>query len=136
MMRCTDRALRSLGRVQAALADAIAGRLVRLNGMDVREVGDMVSCTGGRWRLNGGGGTTYGRHFVTSDGDHLVEGSDLHIHEREHAFQWRRPGFPVAYLAACALSWLRTGTYWAGNRYEREAGLERGGYPPEPRARR
>jgi hypothetical protein len=59
-------------------------------------------------------------------------------HESRHASQWLRWGglpFLAAYALASAWSLLRTGDRAAGNRFERAAGLEDGGYPDVPTRR-
>lgn len=70
-----------------------------------------------RWSF-GRGGTTIGAVFLTHDAvsDRVLE------HEAVHREQWRRYGLslPVLYLAAGHVA--RT------NRFEVEAGLEKGGY--------
>ncbi len=70
-----------------------------------------------RWAF-GRGGTTIGAVYLTREGlsDPVLE------HEAVHKQQWRRYGLslPLLYLAAGAVA--RT------NRFEVEAGLERGGY--------
>jgi hypothetical protein len=70
-----------------------------------------------RWSF-GRGGTTIGAVYLTHDGmtDAVLE------HEAVHKRQWRHYGLslPILYLAAGANA--RT------NRFEVEAGLERGGY--------
>ena len=71
----------------------------------------------------GRGGTTYGSTFVTPQRD---PGAALMGHESIHAEQYARYGggigFPIAYLA----EELRHPG--AENRFEKEAGLEAGGY--------
>ena len=66
----------------------------------------------------GRGGTTIGAIYLThdNDGDAVLE------HEHVHALQWRRYGlaFIPLYIAA--------GAFASTNRFEVEAGLERGGY--------
>ena len=70
-----------------------------------------------RWAF-GRGGTTIGAVYLTCDGtsDRVLE------HEAVHRQQWRRYGMsmPILYLAAGSVA--RT------NRFEVEAGLEKGGY--------
>ena len=77
-----------------------------------------------RWAY-GRGGTTIGAIFLTTDniGDAVLE------HEAVHKAQWRRYGlaFLPLYIAA--------GSPAPTNRFEVEAGLEKGGYvrPKKPR---
>jgi hypothetical protein len=68
----------------------------------------------------GRGGTTIGAIYLTRDND----GPGVLAHERVHATQWRRYGlaFIPLYVAA--------GARPATNRFEVEAGLAAGGYPP------
>lgn len=70
-----------------------------------------------RWAF-GRGGTTIGAVYLTRDNasDRVLE------HEAVHRLQWRRYGLsmPVLYLAAGRLA--------RANRFEVEAGLEKGGY--------
>lgn len=75
-----------------------------------------------RWGY-GRGGTTIGAIYLTTDND----SDDVLAHEAVHVAQWRRYGlvFIALYLAA--------GSDPLGNRFEIEAGLERGGYRQRPR---
>ncbi len=70
-----------------------------------------------RWAF-GRGGTTIGAVYLTRDAtsDRVLE------HEAVHRAQWRRYGLamPILYLAA--------GSDAHSNRFEIEAGLEKGGY--------
>ena len=70
-----------------------------------------------RWAF-GRGGTTIGGVYLTADnvGDEVLD------HEAVHRAQWRRYGL------AFALLYLAAGPVAAENRFEVEAGLERGGY--------
>lgn len=70
-----------------------------------------------RWAY-GRGGTTIGAIYLTTDNT----GPDVLAHEAVHVEQWRRHGlaFIPLYLAA--------GVDPLSNRFEIEAGLERGGY--------
>jgi hypothetical protein len=84
----------------------------------IRRAGRLIVCAGlPRWAF-GRGGTTIGAVYLTSD---KVSRGVLQ-HEDVHREQWKRYGlaFPLLYLAAGADP--RT------NRFEVEAGLERGGY--------
>lgn len=115
------------GNVQYRVVSYGARKAAKLNGMSCRKVGSMTSCTGGRFRLNGGGGTTYGNVYL-SGGRHLTNGSRLYGHEYAHSRQWKRPFFAVRYAAASAYSYVRTGNYHCKNRYEKQANLRAGGY--------
>lgn len=56
-------------------------------------------------------------------------------HEERHSTQYAIAGgilMPVAYVIACAWSWLRTGDYASRNIFERHAGLTDGGYVERP----
>lgn len=70
-----------------------------------------------RWAY-GRGGTTVGAIYLTTDN----ESDDVLAHEAVHVEQWRRYGlvFIALYVAA--------GSDALTNRFEIEAGLERGGY--------
>lgn len=71
----------------------------------------------------GRGGTTIGAIYLTTDND----SDDVLAHEAVHVEQWRRYGlvFIALYIAA--------GSDALANRFEIEAGLERGGYVRRPR---
>jgi hypothetical protein len=72
-----------------------------------------------RWAY-GRGGTTIGAIYLTTD----MTADAVLDHEATHKAQWRRYG-----LAFIAL-YLAAGSYPLTNRFEVEAGLERGGYLP------
>lgn len=58
------------------------------------------------------------------------------VHSRQWAYCWGLPFLPL-YTASMAWSWLRTGDRAARSFFERQAGLELGGYedvPPRPLA--
>ena len=86
------------------------GRLQRRRGV--------IVASGCPWWAFGRGGTTIGAVYLTADN----VGDDVLDHEAVHRAQWRRYGlaFAVLYLAA--------GPVATENRFEVEAGLERGGY--------
>lgn len=86
------------------------GRLERHDGLLVAS-----GCPG--WAF-GRGGTTLGGVYLTS---HNVSAAVLE-HEAVHLRQWRRYGL------AFALLYLAAGPVAQTNRFEVEAGLERGGY--------
>ncbi len=84
----------------------------------IRRAGRLIVCAGlPRWAF-GRGGTTIGSVYLTCD--QLSRG--VLQHEDVHRRQWERYGlvFPLLYLAA--------GADPHTNRFEVEAGLERGGY--------
>ncbi|RKR73777.1 Fe-S oxidoreductase [Frondihabitans australicus] len=84
----------------------------------IRVVGDLIVCTGlPRW-VFGRGGTTVGRVYLTRDND----GDDVLEHEAVHVRQWQRYGLLMPILYAIAGRDPHT------NRFEVEAGLEKGGY--------
>ncbi|WP_067509024.1 hypothetical protein [Actinoplanes sp. TFC3] len=60
--------------------------------------------------------------------------AELLAHEARHAGQYAvlGPLFWPAYWMACGLSWALAGSYGSHNPFERDAGLERGGYPRLP----
>lgn len=80
-----------------------------------------MTCSGGRFKIYGRGGTTIGGVYLT--GNNPIYHTRQRIrHELKHVRQWRRYGltFPVRY-------------FWQGqnphrNVYERQAGLRDGGY--------
>lgn len=89
-----------------------------LGGFRVSRRGGVIVCEGlPRWAF-GRGGTTIGAAFLTRDNtrDSVLE------HEAVHRAQWKRYGlaFIPLYLAA--------GRDARRNRFEVEAGLEKGGY--------
>lgn len=56
------------------------------------------------------------------------------VHSRQWAYCWGLPFLPL-YVASMAWSWLRTGDRAARSFFERQAGLDQGGYadvPPRP----
>ena len=97
----------------AALAWGVplsTGRIERIHGL-------IVAKGMPRWSF-GRGGTTIGGVYLT--GDNL--GDDVLQHESVHRDQWRRHGLFFAVL------YLRAGRDARTNRFEVEAGLEKGGY--------
>lgn len=83
------------------------------------------------------GAFTIGNVIITSrDWDDLEQRfPDLLRHEEGHTWQWLYCGglpFLITYTAAMGWSLLRTGDRAAGNFFERQAGLETGGYPDLP----
>ncbi|WP_423917797.1 Fe-S oxidoreductase [Frigoribacterium sp. 2-23] len=84
----------------------------------VRVVGDLIVCRGlPRWAFKRGG-TCVGRVYLTRDND----GPAVLEHEQVHVEQWRRYGMLMPLLY-----WL-AGRDPLTNRFEIEAGLEKGGY--------
>ena len=98
----------------------------RLLGGDVRREGELHVVSGLPTWAFGRGGTTVGAAFLTSTN----VSAGILAHEEVHRQQWLRYGlaFIPMYYAA--------GIDAHGNRFEIEAGLERGGYLPTRRARR
>jgi len=85
---------------------------------EVRRHGDLIVLTGLPSWVFGRGGTCVGRVYLTRDN----AGPAVLEHEAVHVVQWRRYGLLMPLLYA-----------WAGrdphrNRFEVEAGLEKGGY--------
>ncbi|MBM7410305.1 hypothetical protein JOE38_000128 [Clavibacter michiganensis] len=85
---------------------------------EVRRHGDLIVLTGLPSWVFGRGGTCVGRVYLTRDN----AGPDVLEHEAVHVAQWRRYGLLMPLLYG-----------WAGrdplrNRFEIEAGLEKGGY--------
>ncbi|MGO0578008.1 hypothetical protein [Ornithinimicrobium panacihumi] len=92
-----------------------------------------------RWTFPAGGAFTVGDVIITRhDLDLLAERRPTLVgHELLHSNQWAYclglPFLPL-YVASMAWSWLRTGDRAARSFFEREAGLETGGYRDvEPR---
>jgi hypothetical protein len=84
----------------------------------VRSVGDLIVCSGlPRWAFRRGG-TCIGRVYLTRDND----GDDVLEHEAVHVAQWKKYGMLMPLLYAIAGRDAQT------NRFEIEAGLEKGGY--------
>ncbi|WBU38260.1 hypothetical protein [Homoserinibacter sp. YIM 151385] len=83
-----------------------------------RREGGLLVCDGLPSWAFGRGGTTIGAVYLTTSNT----GPDVLAHEAVHRAQWRRYGlvFIVLYVAA--------GEDAMSNRFEIEAGLERGGY--------
>jgi len=89
----------------------------------LERVGGLIVAGGcPRWAF-GRGGTTIGAVYLTRD----LRSADVLEHEAVHRDQWRRYGlaFVPLYLAA--------GPVAVANRFEVEAGLEKGGYARRPR---
>lgn len=111
-----------VARAGAAIATGAARLWGRALGGRERRVGRLHVITGlPRWAF-GRGGTTVGAAYLTraSDSPAVLE------HEDVHRQQWERYGlwFIPMYFAA--------GIDATRNRFEIEAGLERGGYLPRP----
>jgi hypothetical protein len=84
----------------------------------IRVVGDLIVCAGlPRWAFRRGG-TCVGRVYLTRDND----GDDVLEHEAVHVAQWKKHGMLMPLLYAIA------GRDALTNRFEIEAGLEKGGY--------
>jgi hypothetical protein len=84
----------------------------------VRTVGDLIVCSGlPRWVFRRGG-TCVGRVYLTRDNDD----DDVLEHEAVHVAQWKKYGMLMPLLYAIAGRDAHT------NRFEIEAGLEKGGY--------
>jgi len=90
-----------------------------------------------RWTFPTGGAFTVGDVIITRhDLDLLAQRRPtLFGHELVHSQQWARffglPFLPL-YVGSMAWSWLRTGDRAARSFFEREAGLETGGYEDVP----
>ena len=93
-----------------------------------------------RWTFPAGGAFTVGEVVITRhDLDLLAERRPTllqHelVHSQQWAYCWGLP-FLVLYAGSMGWSWLRTGDRAARSFFEREAGLELGGYedvPPRP----
>ncbi|OUE32312.1 hypothetical protein BFL35_00600 [Clavibacter michiganensis] len=108
-----------VSRAGSGLATVVAlGIGLPLSTGEVRRHGDLIVLTGLPSWVFGRGGTCVGRVYLTRDN----AGSAVLEHEAVHVVQWRRYGLLMPLLYA-----------WAGrdplrNRFEIEAGLEKGGY--------
>lgn len=83
------------------------------------------------------GAFTIGNVIITArDWDDLeLRRPNLLRHEEGHTWQWLYcGGFPFMIIYTVAMGWsvLRTGDRAAGNFFERQAGLDTGGYPNLP----
>jgi hypothetical protein len=108
--------LRSIGFDYATLVGLTIG--LPLSKGRVRKEGDLIIFTGlPQWAFKRGG-TTIGQVYLTRDND----GDDVIEHEKVHVEQWRKYGFWFPLLYALA------GPNPHTNRFEIEAGLEKGGY--------
>jgi hypothetical protein len=113
---------RALGFEYATLVGLVWG--LPLSTGRVRRDGDLIILTGlPRWAFKRGG-VTVGRVYLTRDND----GPSVIEHEKVHVEQWRKYGMwmPVLYGLA--------GSNPFTNRFEIEAGLEKGGYRKPARA--
>lgn len=110
-----------VAKAGAALATQAARLWGRLLGGKERKVGDLTVVTGLPTWAFGRGGTTVGSTYLTaaSDSPAVLE------HEEVHRQQWQRYGlwFIPMYFAS--------GVEATKNRFEIEAGLEKGGYLPK-----
>lgn len=104
------------GYLFASAAGLAWGDLLSVGRLD--EVNGVIVARGCPHWSFGRGGTTIGRVYLTSDNDF----PDVLDHEAVHRAQWERYGlaFILLYLAA--------GPIARENRFEVEAGLEKGGY--------
>lgn len=109
-------AVRQIGFSYATIVALVIGLPFSTGAVKTR--GDLIVLRGlPKWAYRRGG-TTIGRVYLTDDN----ASDDVLEHELVHVEQWRRHGFlfPLLY-------------WWAGddphrNRFEVEAGLEKGGY--------
>ena len=113
--------------IQNAPATTVFVGVGSLSGGSCRMDGDLfITCTGANWGY-ARGGTTYGNVFITGDSpEYLAKHPGIVKHEKRHAPQWAATGpvlFPIAYGAAELI-----GGGPCGNVFERDAGLEEGGY--------
>lgn len=109
----------SLSRAGCSFATAVGLAIgVPLSTGRVRVVGDLIVCSGlPRWAFRRGG-TCVGRVYLTRDND----SDDVLDHESVHVAQWKKYGMLMPFLYAIA------GRDALTNRFEIEAGLEKGGY--------
>ncbi|WP_347754183.1 hypothetical protein [Agrococcus sp. ProA11] len=112
-----------VAKAGAALATQAARLWGRILGGTERQVGELTVISGLPSWAFGRGGTTIGSTYLTRDSD----SPDVLEHEDVHRQQWERYGlwFIPMYVAS--------GTEATKNRFEIEAGLEKGGYLPKPR---
>ncbi|HEX8510287.1 MAG TPA: hypothetical protein VF635_12445 [Propionibacteriaceae bacterium] len=102
-----------------------------------RHLGGLFLAEGYRLRFPVAGAFTVGNVIITaSTWDELQHRCpQLLDHEEAHTWQYLYCfGLPyyLAYSACLCWSWLRTGNLASGNFFERQAGLDRGGYPSLP----
>ena len=108
-----------LSRAGSGVATAVGLAIgLPLSTGEVRRHGDLIVLTGLPSWVFGRGGTCVGRVYLTRDN----AGPAVLEHEAVHVVQWRRYGLLMPLLY-----------WWAGrdplrNRFEIEAGLEKGGY--------
>jgi hypothetical protein len=103
----------------------------------------LIIASGYRWRLPFAGAFTMGNVIISRiRTEQLIANPALLGHEEKHCSQYARclglPFLPLYFLAA-GWSLVRTGNPGSANIFERQAGLEAGGYPsrktprPSPR---
>lgn len=111
-----------VAKTGAAIATQAARLWGRILGGKERKVGDLTVVTGLPPWAFGRGGTTIGSTYLTRDSD----SPEVLEHEEVHRQQWERYGlwFIPMYFAS--------GAEATKNRFEIEAGLEKGGYLPKP----
>ncbi|WP_043670656.1 Fe-S oxidoreductase [Clavibacter michiganensis] len=108
-----------VSRAGSGIATAVAlGIGLPLSTGEVRRHGDLIVLTGLPSWVFGRGGTCVGRVYLTRDN----AGPAVLEHEAVHVVQWRRYGLLMPLLYAVA------GRDPLRNRFEIEAGLEKGGY--------
>ena len=100
----------------ATVAGLLWGGLLSTGALE-QERGVIVARGCPRWAF-GRGGTTIGAVYLTRDNDSC----GVLDHEAVHRAQWRRYGLAMIPL------YLAAGPVATENRFEQEAGLERGGY--------
>lgn len=92
----------------------------------------LIVAAGYRWRLPFAGAFTMGNVVICrTEADHLTSNLALLGHEEKHCSQYAWClGLPflLFYFLAAGWSQVRTGNPASGNFFERQAGLEAGGY--------
>jgi len=112
--RAANRATaRVLGGAYRYANRRLGAKCYRSRGMNV--------CHGARIKIWGRGGTTIGTTYATSNKRSYRSPGRL-AHERVHVRQWKRYGLGFV------PRYVRAGSNACRNRYERQAGLKRGGY--------
>jgi hypothetical protein len=110
-------------RRRTARAPAVAGKA------DCQKAKNgLIVC--GSFVSPGGGGTTYGDVFLTSQPtSDVLKNNKLLAHELRHAQQWAGWGgdFTTAYLGESLRSQIRTRDRACGNYFESDADLDGGG---------
>ena len=113
---------RFVKRVSAHVIGEAYRRINRRLGAKCYRTRGMSVCYGAKVRIWARGGTTIGTTYATSSRRGYRSAARL-AHERVHVAQWKRYG-----AVGFAIRYGKAGKNPCRNRYERQAGLRRGGY--------